>query len=261
MRYLHRNVPREEELAALADGSLPEGRRAELEARVADSPELEAGLAEQRRAVQLVRSAAAGVEAPAGLRARVEAERRRARPTRLPRGRLVWAGGLVAATAVALAIVLTLPESVPGGPTVAEAAVLATRAATEPAPELQPGLPTLLAREVEGVPFPAWDQEFDWRPAGARTDTLEDRRATTVFYEKQGKRIGYSIFAGEALDVPEGADVVHRQGTELRVFRSGGREVVTWLRGGKTCILTGTGVDRDVLVKLAAWKGGDTIPF
>src|SRR5512132_903537 len=64
------------ELAALADGSLPPDRRAELEARVATSSELANRLAEQRRAVAMARSAAAEVEAPAGLRARVEAERR-----------------------------------------------------------------------------------------------------------------------------------------------------------------------------------------
>src|SRR3954462_10924007 len=39
-----------DELAALADGSLPRERREELERRVAASPELAARLAEQRRA-------------------------------------------------------------------------------------------------------------------------------------------------------------------------------------------------------------------
>ena len=60
------------ELAALADGSLAPERRAELEARVAASPELADLLAEQQRAVALTRSAAAEVEAPAALRARIE---------------------------------------------------------------------------------------------------------------------------------------------------------------------------------------------
>ena len=64
------------ELAALADGSLAPERRAALEARVAASPELAAQLAEQQRAVALAQSAAAEVEAPAALRARIEAQRR-----------------------------------------------------------------------------------------------------------------------------------------------------------------------------------------
>jgi anti-sigma factor RsiW len=57
------------ELAALADGSLPPERRAELEAKVAASPELTELLAEQRRAIELTRRAADEVQAPESLRA------------------------------------------------------------------------------------------------------------------------------------------------------------------------------------------------
>jgi hypothetical protein len=64
------------ELAALADGSLPADRRGLLEEQVLTSAELAGLLAEQQRAVALMRSAAAEVTAPAGLRARVEAQRR-----------------------------------------------------------------------------------------------------------------------------------------------------------------------------------------
>ena len=59
------------ELAALADGSLAPERRAELEARVASSSELAALLAEQERAVSFARTAAAEVDAPETLRARI----------------------------------------------------------------------------------------------------------------------------------------------------------------------------------------------
>lgn len=66
----------EEELAALADGSLPDDRRELLEARVAESLDLASLLTEQRRAVAIIRGAALEVDAPARLRARVEAARR-----------------------------------------------------------------------------------------------------------------------------------------------------------------------------------------
>ena len=64
------------ELAALADGSLAPERRAELEARVAASSELAALLAEQEHAVSFARSAAAEVEAPETLRARIPTRER-----------------------------------------------------------------------------------------------------------------------------------------------------------------------------------------
>lgn len=99
-----RRRPEEEpaELAALADGSLAPERRAELEAEVAASPELADRLAEQQRALELMRAAAAEVEAPARLRARVEAERRTGR--RMPTARRLGFAGAAAAAALAVVI-------------------------------------------------------------------------------------------------------------------------------------------------------------
>jgi anti-sigma-K factor RskA len=93
------------ELAALADGSLAPERRAELEAQIAESPELAELLAEQERAVGFARSAASEVEAPAGLRARVDA-RRRAR--RVPGWRRPVLIGAAAAAAVVVAVAVGL---------------------------------------------------------------------------------------------------------------------------------------------------------
>ena len=77
------------ELAALADGSLTPERRAALEERVAASSELADRLAEQERAIALARGAAAEVEAPPALRARIDAQRR---ARRAPRQRRLVAG-------------------------------------------------------------------------------------------------------------------------------------------------------------------------
>ena len=93
------------ELAALADGSLAPERRAALEARVAASPELADRLAEQQRAVALARSAAAEVEAPATLRARIDAQRR---ARRVPMSRRLVLVGAAVTAAVVVAIGLAV---------------------------------------------------------------------------------------------------------------------------------------------------------
>jgi hypothetical protein len=93
------------ELAALADGSLAPERRAALEARVAASSELAERLREQQHALALARSATDGVEAPAALRARIEAQRR-VRPARLPRRPVLVAAAASAAVAVVVGVIV-----------------------------------------------------------------------------------------------------------------------------------------------------------
>ena len=93
------------ELAALADGSLAPERRAGLEARVAASSQLADRLAEQQRAVALAQSAAAEVEAPAVLRARIDT-RRRARRVAMPLRRLLVGAAATAVLAVAIGLVV-----------------------------------------------------------------------------------------------------------------------------------------------------------
>jgi anti-sigma-K factor RskA len=100
------------ELAALADGSLPPERRSAVEAHLLSSPELADRLAEQERAVAFARSAAAEVEAPAGLRARVEAQRH-ARRRRVPRV-VVLVGAGAAAAVVAAVLVAVLGSGTSG---------------------------------------------------------------------------------------------------------------------------------------------------
>ena len=124
---VRRRGPEDGELAALADGTLAPERRAALEARVAESPELADRLAEQQRAVALAQSAAAEVEAPASLRARVEAQRH---VRRAPAPRRFVLAGAAAAAALAVAVSLTLINS--GGQSAPFRAALA-------ATELVPG--------------------------------------------------------------------------------------------------------------------------
>jgi hypothetical protein len=105
--------PEVAELAALADGSLAPERRAALEARVAESAELADRLAEQQQAVALARSAVEGVEAPAALRARIDAKRNAGR---VPPSRRFVAIGAVATVAVAAAVGLSVIGTGSAGP-------------------------------------------------------------------------------------------------------------------------------------------------
>jgi hypothetical protein len=242
------------DLAALADGLLTGRRRTALEARVASEPALAAALARQRIVASTTRDRAAIVSAPSSLRERVDAAQR-ARDSSRRRRALVPA---VAALAVAvLAAVLVLPGGAPGGPSVVEAAALGQRPAVEPAP--RPATDKLLDRQAAGLPFPDWSQKFGWRATGARTDTLDGRRMTTVFYAKGAQRIAYTIARGAALDAPDGSDRVV-EGTRVRLVRARQPAFVTWQRRGHTCVLSGT-ADPGTLRKLAGWKGKGAVEF
>jgi hypothetical protein len=95
----------EEELAALADGSLAPERRQELEAEINAAPILADRFAEQERAVALLRGAGDEVEAPAGLRARLDAQRS-PRSVRTPRRLAFGAVAVAAVAAAAVAVVV-----------------------------------------------------------------------------------------------------------------------------------------------------------
>jgi anti-sigma factor RsiW len=240
------------EIAALADGSLPPERRAALERRIAASPQLRVALDEQMRAIQAVRSVDVGV--PARLRAAVQAMRERRRRSRLiPAPVAIGLGA--GATTVALAAILALPGSDPDRPTIASAAGLALRAPSAPVPQRPPkGATTIPALNMDGVSYPNWYPDNGWEAVGVRSDRLNGRRATTVFYDKKGRRVGYTVVSGGRLMAPRGATTTVHNGVTLRTFLLAGRPVVTWERSGHTCVLAGAAESR-VLRYLAAWKG------
>ncbi len=241
------------DLSALADGSIDPARRDAVEARIAASPELSALYARERRIVDVLHTARTTDRAPDALRARIAAQR----PTRsvAARRRLSYGGGLVAALAVAvLAIVLALPGGTPGAPSLSDAAALAVRGPAMPAPTADPDQPGKLETLIQGVYFPDWRGQFHWRASGQRTDTINGRKAVTVYYDWKGHRIAYTIVGAPALKTPS-AEVTVRKGVELRTLMLGGRLVVTWKRDNHTCVLSATGVPADKLQKLASWAG------
>jgi hypothetical protein len=199
-----------------------------------------------------------GPATPQALRRRVhELERERtARPLVRPRV-LAPAAGLAALLAAGLIAVFSFG----GSPSVVEAAEIAELPNEQPAPAQDAGNGALLDRRLEAVTFPDWSEEFGWRAVGARSDSLDGRRAETVFYFHEGHRIGYTVVSGEPLAPPDGAETLTRNGVEIRRFDDGGRTVVMFERAGLTCVLSGHVIDRDTLVKLAAWQGDGAVRF
>src|SRR5918999_3639385 len=245
------------ELTALADGSLQGRRGAQLLAEIGRSPELAQRFEKQRRAVAALRSV--DERAPAWLRARLEPESRRRRRRRISFS-MPLAGGLAAGAAFAVLLALLLPGGA-GGPTVVEASELAARPAEAAAPGPIRSEPALLDARAEGLAFPNWTGDFGWRAAGRREDEIDGRQAVTVFYEKGGRRIGYTILSGDPIDPPDEASTTSREGVTLRGLSADGRVIVTWLRGGHTCVLSGTDVDAATLLDLAAWQGKGAVEF
>ena len=77
MRRFHiKSMTLEQQITALADGTLRGRRRTEVEARLAERREVLVLLERQRRAVAVMRELSPGV--PPRLRTRIEEERRRA---------------------------------------------------------------------------------------------------------------------------------------------------------------------------------------
>jgi hypothetical protein len=231
----------EADLVALADGTLDPVRRVALEARAEADPAVAAALAEQRYAVSAIAAANAETAAPPALRAFADtvtesrATARWWRRRRIRRGALSgpWApaAGLVGA-AVAAALVLAFSH----GPVVDDVLAAADRA---PTAAVAPG------EQIDGIEFPTYE---GWKAAGTRTDTIEGRETRTVFYERDGRTVAYTIVAGDALDPPLDAE---RTG-EILSFARGERTVVTWRVRGRTCVLSGD-VDVATLAWLAEW--------
>jgi anti-sigma factor RsiW len=239
------------DFCAFADGTLAQARQAEVEARVAASPELTALVARQRQALAATR-ALATEPMPASLTASVEGlrpPRRAGRRRRL--GLVLSAAGALAVVALVVAV-LSMGGG-PAAPSVAAAAQLATQAPSGPPPAAVAGTDKLAA-SVEGVSFPDLQASLGWRAVGTRRGEVGGRSTTVVYYEKGGRRVGYAIVSGSALSRPESAASTTRSGVEFQTVALQGQQVVTWRNGGHTCVMIGP-VPASELVDLASWGG------
>jgi hypothetical protein len=107
---------------------------------------------------------------------------------------------------------------------------------------------------VNGVAFPYWEDRFGWRAVGTRTDRIGGRTVTTVFYgNHRGQTIGYAIASGaNPPRISEGM-AVRRGGVRYWVTSVNDVPVVTWLRDGHLCVVSGRGVSGATLLRLASW--------
>jgi hypothetical protein len=227
----------------------------------------------EQRVTELLRSFDA--PAPARLHRRVEslvaahqnpARRgieRRDRPfaprtsRRRPFSTVRFAGaGAVAVAVVAIAIAIATSSG--GGShalSVRQAAAPTLLAATLPAPPESSARQTQLAAAVDGVRFPYWGERFGWRSTGTRSDRIDGRAVTTVFYANAARRrIGYAILAGTPAPRVSGGKVAWRGGVPYRVLSENGTAVVIWQRDGHLCVVSGHGVSGATLLRLASWS-------
>ena len=222
---------------------------------------------EQRRIAELLRSFDAPV--PESLHRRIKslvASHQSQFAPRSPRrglGRFSALGlasaGVVAAAVVVVVIVVGLGGS-GSAPTVSfgQAAASTLRAATLPAPPESQLHHAQLAVAVDGVPFPYWSERFGWRSTGSRTDRVDGRSITTVFYgDSSGRRIGYAILAGTTAPRVGGGVIAWRGGVSYRLLNENGAAAVTWLRDGHLCVVSGRGVSSATLLGLASWSDRD----
>jgi len=232
---------------------------------------------EQQRVAELLRSFD-DAPAPARLHRRVEAlvaehdkgparrgaERRDPRSAERAWGRQPFSVlGFAAAGAVAtVAVVLVVALAVVGGNgssntlSLRQAAAPTLRAATLPAPPESGTDRARLAAAVDGIPFPYWEDRFGWRSTGTRSDLIDGRAVTTVFYaDAAGRRIGYAILAATPAPRIGGGGVrIWRGGVSYRLLTANGAAVVSWLRDGHLCIVSGRGVSSATLLRLASWS-------
>jgi hypothetical protein len=167
--------------------------------------------------------------------------------------------GVAVVAIAAIAAVLVAGLAGGGAPTltVRQTAALTLRAATMAAPAKSPINPRQLAVAVDGVAFPYWEDRFGWRSTGARVDRVGGRTVTTVFYtDNRGWRLGYAIVAGTPAPAVGGGTIVWRDGAPFRLTRENGAPVVTWMRDGRLCVVSGRDVDSATLLRLASWNDG-----
>ena len=118
----------------------------------------------------------------------------------------------------------------------------------------------MLAADLDGLAYPNWEKEFGWLAAGERQDDLDGRATRTVFYEKDGNRLAYTIVGGDPIEPPENGHTTVVDGVAFTSFEQDGEGSVTWLSDGQPAVVAAD-VDEPTLVELPPWKGDGAVGF
>lgn len=200
-----------------------------------------------------IRATAEQVSAPTDLRMRVDQQHEKAAAGRRRR---LWAplGAVAGLAAAAVLVVVLATGSDPAAP---PAATLALRGPAASAPVIASD-PRFMDQGVGGVPFPnyGWAKAAHprWPAVGVRTGTVNGRRAVAVTYRRGTSSVGYAIVDGGALPWPEGKPGRTANGTPVFVSRYEDATVVTWRRGGHTCVLASRTVPASKLLAFVDWQ-------
>ncbi len=199
------------------------------------------------------------IAAPAELHDRVRAmteaaQGRRSVAARRPMAfRLGIGVGALAVVVIALVLALPGPGSQRLG--VKETAGLALSGATMPAPAEDPSADGQLAASMEGIPFPYWREKFGWSSSGSRLDHRDGRTIQTVFYSNSsGRTVGYAIVGGSPAPSVGSGTVRWLHDTPYHLTTANGQSVVSWVRDGHLCVVSGRGVAPATLLALASWQ-------
>ena len=121
----------------------------------------------------------------------------------------------------------------------------------------------VLKERVADVRFPNYFGKFGWKAVGTRTDEIKGRATRTVFYEKDGRRIAYTVVSGAALDEPDAADraTVEGAGSCARCAPRAATSSPGAAAATPASSPLSTRVPRDELSSSPAWKGMGEVAF
>jgi hypothetical protein len=154
-----------------------------------------------------------------------------------------------AAAAAAVVIALVLSGGISSTPTLRQAAAVALSYPVQPSPRDNG---TTLDVSAAGITFPYWKHTVGWTAIGSRQDAIAGRRIVTVFYAAPSRpQVGYSIVSGRPLNV-SGGQSQERHGVTYVLLRQGSATVITWRRGGHTCVIAGRHATDRTLLRLAS---------